>query len=91
MFGDLEVMSALEFYQNKINPSSIVDQTYIVWIQPLQQYILTMIVILVVSKFKSTSIQSHVKNVKCNKAEMNVNYIWLIKTAYLVFTKSESF
>ena len=38
MFGDLEVMSALEFYQYKIVPSSIVDQTFIVWIQPLQQY-----------------------------------------------------
>ena len=77
IFGDLYVKSAQEFYQCKIVPSSIVDETYIAWIQPLQQYILTIIVILVVSKFKSTSIQRHVKSVKCNEAEaeMNVNYI----------------
>ena len=71
--GDLYVKSTQEFYQCKTVPSSIVDETYIAWIQPL----LTIIVILVVSKFKSTSIQYHVKSVKCNEveAEMNVNYI----------------
>ena len=64
-----------EFYQYKIVNSSIFDLTCIVLIQPLQQYILTIIGISVESKFKSRSIQHHVKIVKFNKAEMIVNYI----------------
>ena len=59
MFGDLEVMSALEFYQYKIVPSSIVDQTFIVWIQPLQQY-----------NFSGIKIQEYVYSASREKCKM---------------------
>ena len=59
MFGDLEVMSTLEFYQYNIVPSSIVDQTFIVWIQPLQQY-----------NFSGIKIQEYIYSVSREKCKM---------------------